>query len=84
MPDTDQVREKSRLKPSLYPLQCDLTPREWEIVQLLSQGLSTGMIAQQLYISEHTVATHRKLMIRKLEVSNTVELVAKCIRSGWL
>lgn len=42
-----------------------LTNREKEITALLANGKSTSQIADQLFISTHTVSTHRKNIIRK-------------------
>jgi len=52
-----------------------LSPREHDVVKLLSQGLSSKMIAEKLYISPETAETHRKNILRKLEVKNTAELL---------
>ncbi len=54
-----------------------LTPRELEILKLLSRGFESKDIAKSLKISSHTVATHRKNMLRKMDVSNTPELIQK-------
>ncbi len=43
-----------------------LTKREIELLKLFSKGLTNESIAQQLFISEETVATHRKNIKRKL------------------
>lgn len=52
-----------------------LTKREKEILAFLSVGKSSMEIADQLYISKETVATHRKNIIRKLEVKSFAELL---------
>lgn len=52
-----------------------LTKREKEILTLLSIGKSSIEIADQLFISKETVATHRKNIIRKLEVKSFAELL---------
>ena len=52
-----------------------LTKREKEILTLLSIGKSSVEIADQLFISKETVATHRKNIIRKLEVKSFAELL---------
>lgn len=53
-----------------------LSGRELEILKLISMGYNTSKISEGLFISRHTVETHRKNMIRKLEVNNTPHLVA--------
>lgn len=52
-----------------------LTKREKEILALLSTGKSSPEIADQLFISRETVATHRKNIIRKLDVKSFAELL---------
>ena len=52
-----------------------LTTRETEIVQLIAQELSNAMIAEQLFISERTVETHRKNIFRKTETKSIVGLI---------
>jgi len=59
------------------PLQPNLTDREIEIVRLLAKGNSSKEIANELYISQNTVTTHRKNMMNKLEATNVVDLVLK-------
>ena len=53
-----------------------LTRRELEILQLLAKGKQTTEIADALYISIHTVNSHRKNMIKKLNLRNTAELIS--------
>jgi len=54
-----------------------LTPKEKEVLSLLADGLTTKEIAHQLSVSFHTVETHRKNMLSKFNVKNTVHLVSK-------
>ncbi len=54
-----------------------LTPRESEVVLLLSRGLATKEIAAELCISMHTVNDHLKVIFTKTAVSSRGELVAK-------
>jgi DNA-binding NarL/FixJ family response regulator len=46
----------------------ELTSREWEVLNLLRQGLSTAQIAKRLFIEEVTVRTHVSAILRKLRV----------------
>lgn len=52
-----------------------LTRREKEILTLLGEGLTGPQIADQLFLSNHTVETHRKNMLQKFNVNNTVLLI---------
>lgn len=52
-----------------------LSRREQEILVLISRGLSSQRIGQTLYISKHTVETHRKNILRKLDFNSSTELV---------
>jgi len=52
-----------------------LTRRERQVLKLISKGLTSRQIAEKLGISKLTIDTHRKNIQRKLEVSNTVELL---------
>ncbi|RXK80904.1 LuxR C-terminal-related transcriptional regulator [Filimonas effusa] len=60
------------------------TRREKEIVQLLAQGKTSREIAAILYISYQTVDRHRKNILRKAGLNNSVELVAFALREGWV
>lgn len=52
-----------------------LTSREIEIIKLLAKGLSSPEIAEKLFISENTVETHRRNILRKTNTHSTVELI---------
>jgi DNA-binding NarL/FixJ family response regulator len=58
-------------------IAADLTAREVEILLLLDERLETDEIAKRLFISEHTVRTHVKSVLRKLGVSSRREAVEK-------
>ena len=52
-----------------------LTSREREILKLISQEYSNKQIAEELFISERTVETHRKNIFRKTKTSSLVGLI---------
>ena len=52
-----------------------LSFREFQIIELLSKGLSSKAIASELEISEDTVETHRKNILKKLSLNNTVQTI---------
>ncbi|MEO0844535.1 MAG: response regulator transcription factor, partial [Cyanobacteria bacterium J06643_5] len=61
-----------------------LTPREIEILQMLTPGLSNKAIAKQLNISDHTVKFHVSSIFQKLNVSTRTEAVAVGVRLGLI
>lgn len=59
-----------------------LSTREIEIISLLVDGLSSKAIADKLSLSIHTVYTHRKNIMRKLQLRTVQELVSHAIQEG--
>lgn len=57
-----------------------LTKREISVLQLLSEGKSSREIAELLFISIHTVNSHRSNIMRKLKLRKTVDLVKYAIQ----
>jgi len=74
------VKENKRLKNKLA-LNL-LTKREKEIIKLISNGLSSKKIAEELELSFYTVETHRKNILHKIELKNTAELIRFASESG--
>jgi DNA-binding NarL/FixJ family response regulator len=58
-------------------IAAELTAREVEVLLLLDDRLETDEIAKRLFISEHTVRSHVKSILRKLDVSSRREAVEK-------
>ena len=61
-----------------------ISERELEILQLISVGKSSKSIADSLCISEHTVSTHRKNMLKKTGCQTSHELVRYAIANGLM
>lgn len=59
-----------------------LTPRQIEIVKLTARGLIAKEIADTLNLSIHTVYTHRKEILKKLELKTSSELVMYALNNG--
>ncbi len=58
-----------------------LSDREIEIVKLLSEGLTTKQIGEELCISPRTVESHKNNILEKLGLQNTIELVKYAIKN---
>jgi two-component system, NarL family, invasion response regulator UvrY len=61
-----------------------LTTRETEILKLIAHGHSTQVIADALFLSPHTVQTHRKSIIKKLNIKSPTEFVIHAMDLGLL
>ncbi len=55
--------------------EAHLTAREIEIIQLIEKEMSNKQIAEQLFLSERTIETHRKNIFRKTNTSSVIGLV---------
>ncbi len=60
------------------------TEREYDVIEEMYNGASNREISNNLYISEHTVATHRKNILRKSACHNVNELIVFCKANGVL
>ena len=59
-----------------------LTKRELEILILIAKGYSGPEISKQLILSEHTIKSHRKNILRKTDSRNSKELIKKAFEWG--
>lgn len=62
----------------------NLTPREIEILKLIALGKSTISIASDLFVSPHTVQTHRKNIIKKLQIKSPTQFVIHAMDRGLI
>ncbi len=58
--------------------------RELEIMRMITEGQSTKVIADTLFITPDTVKAHRKNIMQKSGCSNMAELAARSISEGWI
>ncbi|MFD2444372.1 response regulator [Bacillus sp. CGMCC 1.16607] len=72
-----QFREKDMQN---SPIIKSLTPREKEILLLITEGITNKQIADQLFISENTVKNHIKNLLEKLKLENRVQLASYAIK----
>lgn len=61
-----------------------LSSRETEILKWILHGLSSKGIADKLYLSTHTVNTHRRNMLGKTNAKNTADLLKFAYEHGWV
>ncbi|MFT2007832.1 response regulator transcription factor [Pontibacter sp. 13R65] len=61
-----------------------LSKREKEILELIAKGYSSKMMSEELKITELTVQTHRRNMLRKMKMSNSMELLSWAYSTGIL
>ena len=83
----------TELAPALVPMppvhpptkgRGELTERERQVVQLLSEGLSNKLIADRLGISDHTAKFHVNGVMMKLAASTRTEAVVEAMRRGLI
>ena len=61
-----------------------LSRRETEVLQLLSEGLTTNEIAEKLFTSKRTIETHRQNILEKTQTKNTAALIRLAVTQGLL
>lgn len=85
--DDASVSEHNKQVAGLYVKDNRLhhfTSREMDVLKLLAEGLASKDIGERLFISTHTVNNHRKNMLRRSGLKNTVELIRLAHQNGLL
>jgi DNA-binding NarL/FixJ family response regulator len=72
----EQLRRAPEGPGGLRPVKSPLTPREWEVIDLLAETKTTDQIADVLVLSPETVRSHVKNILRKLDARSREEAVA--------
>jgi LuxR family maltose regulon positive regulatory protein len=75
-------KTESPLKPR--DMSAGLTARELEVLKLVAEGLNNQVIADKLFVSEHTIHRHVANIFSKLSVSSRAAAVAQAARRGLL
>jgi DNA-binding NarL/FixJ family response regulator len=60
----------------------ELTPREFEILELIARGMDNVEIARTLFLSQHTVKNHVSSILVKLQVENRIQAAVRAVRRG--
>ncbi len=82
----DQIRRENINVEDLQILEADcnavvISDRELEVIRYIAEGYTNGEIADCLYLSQHTVNTHRKNIMQKLGVNNTASIVMYAVKT---
>lgn len=70
--------------PELPTPAMTLPTREKQVLVAISQGLNNSAIAEQLFLSEHTIQTYRKRLFKRFKVSRAAALVRIAVLEGFL
>jgi len=81
---SQRVRDIALAFSDMADQSTELSPRELEILQHISHGLTNQGIAEKLFLSPHTTETHRRNLLLKLDAKNTAELVRKGMEKGLI
>jgi ATP/maltotriose-dependent transcriptional regulator MalT len=82
---TETVFEKSDFEHDPAKLKTlGISPREYEVLELIAEGLTNQQIAEKLFVSLSTVKTHSANLFMKLDVSRRTQAVQKAREIGLL
>lgn len=73
---------ESEPKPEAGPELSALSARELQVLKLIAKGCTTRIVAEKLHISVHTVNSHRKNILKKLNISSPIHLLAFAVEKG--
>lgn len=76
----ERLRNVTGRTESPRPVRSPLTHREWEVIDMLADGMTTDQIAEALYLASETVRSHVKRILRKLDARSRAEAVAAAQR----
>jgi DNA-binding NarL/FixJ family response regulator len=76
----ERLRNVTSRAHSLRATRAALTTREWDVIDLLVEGLTTDQMAESLQLSSETVRSHVKHILRKLDARSRAEAVAAAQR----
>lgn len=62
----------------------ELTAKEIEVLRYIAKGLTSKEIADELFLSQRTIETHRHNILKKLQLPNSARLISWAIQNGYL
>lgn len=77
-------REVSEMTEEQAEADHNLSPREMDILRGIARGKTSKEIADDLFISPFTVQTHRKNILKKLQLESTAELLQFAVKKGLI
>jgi DNA-binding NarL/FixJ family response regulator len=81
----NKLRESPDEPTTAFPTKPgSLSKREKEVLQLISEGLTTGEVAEKLFTSKRTIETHRQNMLGKTQSKNTAALIKLAVSEGLI
>jgi DNA-binding CsgD family transcriptional regulator len=81
---TDSHRESPSPRPASSGVQAQLTPRERQILRMLSESAGTREMADSLSVSPTTVRTHVRNLLQKMRAHSRLEAVVRALRDGLI
>ena len=78
----DEFRRLSQMDSDVADRE-GLTPGEMEVLRLVAQGIDNRAVAEQLALSERTVANRLSSIYEKLQVNNRTQAALVALRRGW-
>jgi DNA-binding NarL/FixJ family response regulator len=82
----DQIKKENIIVDDLSIIDSDcqgvvISERELEVIKYIAEGYTNAEIADLLFLSQHTVNTHRKNIMQKLGVNNTAAIVMYAVKT---
>ncbi len=84
-PPPENIASQTPFQPDPRTIErLNISPREYEVLQLIAQGLSNQEIANRLFLSPNTVKTHASNVFAKLDVQRRTQAIQKAQALGIL
>ncbi len=83
--DEHQIKKiKTPFDKGIFEETIPISSAEKRVLVLMAEGKSSKQIADELFLSEHTIKNHRKNMLKKLHCTSSAEMVKKGLMNGWI